>query len=74
MPPDFFQTIMGRTFYEGTVPALVKELKKLNTNLEKMIEVSIYGSPKGTVIETCGKCGAPLKKPTGPTPEPEQET
>jgi len=58
--PEFFQTVMGRAFYEGTVPALVKELKKLNVNLEKLIEVSVYGSPKGTEIETCGKCGAPL--------------
>lgn len=35
MGPQFFQTIMGRTFYEGTVPALVRQLEKLNANLEK---------------------------------------
>lgn len=26
---------MGRTFFEHTMPALVRELKKLNENLEK---------------------------------------
>jgi len=33
--PEFFQTRMGQVFYEGTMPALVRELKKLNENLEK---------------------------------------
>jgi hypothetical protein len=42
--PDFFQTGMGRTFYEGTMPALVRELRKLNENLEKGREVALYGS------------------------------
>jgi DNA-directed RNA polymerase subunit RPC12/RpoP len=32
--PQFFQTAMGRTFYEGTMPELVKQLKRLNANLE----------------------------------------
>jgi len=32
--PRFFQTGMGRTFYEGTMPKLVKQLKRLNDNLE----------------------------------------
>jgi hypothetical protein len=36
---EFFQTIMGKTFYEGTVPAIMRELKKLNENLTKMNEL-----------------------------------
>jgi len=32
---QFFNTAMGRTFFEHTMPALVRELKKLNENLEK---------------------------------------
>jgi len=32
---DFFRTMMGRTFFEGTVPSLVRELARLNDNLEK---------------------------------------
>jgi hypothetical protein len=33
---QFFQTAMGRTFFEYTMPELVRELKKLNANLEKL--------------------------------------
>lgn len=36
--PEFFQTIMGRAFYEGTMPRLVKQLEKLNENMEKLAE------------------------------------
>lgn len=36
--PEFFQTAMGHKFYEGTVPALVRELKRLNDNLEKLVQ------------------------------------
>lgn len=32
---DFFRTMMGRTFFEGTLPSLVRELARLNDNLEK---------------------------------------
>jgi hypothetical protein len=35
--PEFFQTIMGRQFYEGTMPSLVKEIGRLNRNLETLI-------------------------------------
>ena len=31
---EFYQTIMGQRFYEATVPALVKQLERLNNNLE----------------------------------------
>ena len=41
MAVEFFQTVMGRTFYEGTVPALVRELKKLNENLQKVSDGSL---------------------------------
>jgi hypothetical protein len=30
----FFRTMMGRQFFEGTMPSLVRELKRLNDNLE----------------------------------------
>lgn len=39
MSIEFFQTVMGKAFYEGTAPALVRELKKLNDNLTKMNEL-----------------------------------
>jgi len=31
--PNLHETVMGRTLIEGTIPALVKELKTLNQNL-----------------------------------------
>ena len=33
MGPEFFQTGMGRTYYEHTMPMLVKQLELLNQNL-----------------------------------------
>ena len=33
---EFFQTVMGRQFYEGTMPRLVKALERLNDNMEKL--------------------------------------
>lgn len=35
--PEFHLTSMGRTFYEYTMPALVKQLQRLNDNIEKML-------------------------------------
>lgn len=35
---EFYRTGMGHKFYEGTMPALVTELRKLNDNLEKMMQ------------------------------------
>jgi len=33
MGPEFFQTGMGKTYYEHTMPMLVKQLAELNQNL-----------------------------------------
>ena len=35
----FFQTRMGHTFYEHTVPELVRQLKRMNELLERLIAV-----------------------------------
>jgi len=43
--PQFFQTIMGKAFYEGTMPALVREIRRLNDNLEQLIKLQ-GGTPK----------------------------
>jgi hypothetical protein len=34
----FYKTAMGRDFFDRNVPMLVKELKRLNDNLEKLIK------------------------------------
>ena len=42
--PRFFQTRMGRTYYEHTMPELVKQLERLNNLLERSVDnVSRYG-------------------------------
>lgn len=38
--PSFFQTYMGQRFYEGTMPALVRQLARLNDNLERLVAVA----------------------------------
>ena len=35
MGPSFFQTIMGHTFYEGTVPRIAKALERIAAALEE---------------------------------------
>jgi hypothetical protein len=39
MSDDFFRTRMGHTFYEATMPSLVRELARLNQNLERLLAV-----------------------------------
>ena len=34
----FFKTRMGHQFYERTVPALVKQLERLNDILERLVD------------------------------------
>lgn len=51
---QFFQTAMGRTFFEHTMPALVKELQKLNETAAKLSkqltqEERAHGEPRGAV-------------------------
>ena len=37
--PEFWQTVMGRRFIEGTMPRIAEELKALNKNLERLAEI-----------------------------------
>ena len=39
MGPEFFQTGMGRTYYEHTMPMLVKQMELLNQNLVALTEL-----------------------------------
>lgn len=40
MSDDFFRTRMGHTFYESTMPSLVRELARLNDNLERLVALA----------------------------------
>lgn len=56
--PEFFQTKMGHIFYEGTVPALVRELKRLNDNLERLqqapqIQITTRPDPYANKCKGC---------------------
>lgn len=33
--PEFFQTVMGRKFYEGTAPSIAKQLERIADALEE---------------------------------------
>ncbi len=35
----FYRTQMGHRFYESTAPSLVRELARLNDNLERLLEL-----------------------------------
>jgi len=39
MGPEFFQTGLGRTYYEHTMPMLVKQLELLNQNLMTLTDL-----------------------------------
>jgi hypothetical protein len=34
--PAFFQTEMGKRFYEGTLPELVKQLRRIGDGLDRL--------------------------------------
>ena len=36
--PRFYRTAMGRQYYDKTVPDLVRQLERLNTILERLVE------------------------------------
>lgn len=41
---DFFRTPMGQRFYEATMPSLVRELARLNQNIERLLAVVEKGT------------------------------
>ncbi len=59
--PSFFQTLMGRAFYERDVPALVRELQRLNANLERLT-AAVEKGQQPAPAET------PAKNPRGSRP------
>ena len=40
MSDDFFRTQMGHRFYESTMPSLVREMARLNQNLERLVAIA----------------------------------
>lgn len=42
---DFFQTVMGRRFFEGDVPRIAKALERIADALEKLAEQGAQSAP-----------------------------
>lgn len=57
---DFFRTQMGHRFYESTMPSLVRELARLNANLERLLAVVERETEKP---DESGATPAPSKEP-----------
>lgn len=47
----FHQTRMGHAYFEATMPGLVRELAKLNANLERLLSVA---EGQGTTLPSTG--------------------
>ncbi|MFT7653905.1 MAG: hypothetical protein ACI9UU_003019 [Candidatus Azotimanducaceae bacterium] len=45
--PQFFETRAGREFYQGTMPALLRELQRLNELLAAHLELRSEPPTKG---------------------------
>ena len=58
---EFFRTQMGHRFYESTMPSLVRELARLNENLERLAKLLERPAPDATAHE-----------PTQPAPTAEE--
>jgi len=43
MGMDFHQTVMGRQFYERTMPAMVRQLAELSTAIQQLVELAQQG-------------------------------
>lgn len=63
---EFFRTIMGQRFYETTMPTLVRELARLNANLEAVLvrlsPPSTAPGQSGPPTGACPRCGSPLER------------
>ncbi|MBU8900709.1 hypothetical protein KRR26_34395 [Corallococcus sp. M34] len=64
--PSFFQTHMGQRFYETTMPSLVRELRRLNDSVERLVAVAerLAGPPPASSNESAWPA-KPGKNPEG---------
>lgn len=63
--PKFFETRMGKTYYESTLPGLVRQLTRLNDNIEAAIAAAVV--LKCTDSPACAKRGcADCERSYGP--------
>ena len=71
MSSDFFRTRMGQTFYEATMPSLVRELARLNQNLERLVARREARAKLAEPVPADRAGGAMSRRPTRSSVEPE---
>ena len=52
MGPEFFQTRMGQTFFEGTMPRIAANLERVATALERIAAALEAKPPKAVMPST----------------------
>ena len=62
--PEFFQTHIGRRFYEGTLPQLVTQIGRLADGVERLVLLleTVTGVRKERASDKEGAGAAPTKK------------
>jgi hypothetical protein len=62
--PEFFQTGMGRRYYESTLPALVKEMERLANAAERLVALLESRTQEGRAeAPSAGAAGAEPSRP-----------
>lgn len=66
MGPQFFETIMGRRFFDGQFPTLLRSLERIGDQLEKLIVAQSQSSDENTrlrdeVAQLRWRCGLHLE-------------
>lgn len=60
--PEFFQTRMGQSFYEGRVPAIAKALERIASALEKVVSQDVEPDPLLTPVAQTPATWTPEKR------------
>lgn len=66
--PEFFQTVMGRKFYEADVPRALKALERIADALERIVDVAEHIAAEQYPVELEEEESIPSE------PEPEPKT
>lgn len=56
MGPEFFQTAMGRKFYESDFPKMIKAIERLATAIEKANDIAENGREVIASTEESDRC------------------
>lgn len=57
MGPEFFQTLMGKSFYQGSVPNIAKSLEEISVQLKRANDLREKELVQARPLETFDKGG-----------------